>query len=313
MMAAFTFASCSSDSEAIITATEDDYPRILNSNLIESTGDGSPFGLGLINRDVNFTMTAIVTPTEYTTVEWFIDGELAHTGTTIDVPLLAGDHSVKIVATTTKGLSTYRNCTISVAALEGDPALDNSERARYFTPGESKTIEGSNIDEVKQMFVGNTEITGLTVADGKVSFTVPQMAEGEYNVTVITASGEKFGCGKVTVSNEPFPEPTEQVLWEGPAVPDWNTVALVSEQLQGIKVGQILRVYYSIVASDYHALRITTEDWSYDYQPQIDVTEDGVIELPVTQELYDHVTAADNPKGFLITGHGFSADKVTVE
>ncbi len=50
----------------------------------------------------------MVTPVHYTTVTWFIDDEQVAEGLTIDVPVLAGDHIVKIVAKTTKGLETSR-------------------------------------------------------------------------------------------------------------------------------------------------------------------------------------------------------------
>lgn len=46
----------------------------------------------------------IVTPAHYTTVTWYIDDEQVAEGLKIDVPVLAGDHIVKVVATTTKGI-----------------------------------------------------------------------------------------------------------------------------------------------------------------------------------------------------------------
>ena len=101
------FTSCSSDEDPFFSASEDDYPRIINTDLPEGKG-GEPAALPSIERTTNFTCEVIVTPVHYTTVTWFVDDEQVGEGLKIDVPVLAGDHLVKVVATTTKGLSTYR-------------------------------------------------------------------------------------------------------------------------------------------------------------------------------------------------------------
>ena len=59
-----------------------------------------------IERTTNFQYEVMVTPVHYTTVSWYLDDELIYEGNNIDMPILAGEHFLRIVATTTKGLST---------------------------------------------------------------------------------------------------------------------------------------------------------------------------------------------------------------
>ena len=66
------FTSCSSDEDPFFSASEDDYPRIINTDLPEGKG-GVPASLPSIERTTNFTCEVIVTPVHYTTVTWFID------------------------------------------------------------------------------------------------------------------------------------------------------------------------------------------------------------------------------------------------
>ena len=87
------FTSCSSDEDPFFSASEDDYPRIINTDLPEGKG-GVPASLPSIERTTNFTCEVIVTPVHYTTVTWFVDDEQVGEGLKIDVPVLAGDYLV---------------------------------------------------------------------------------------------------------------------------------------------------------------------------------------------------------------------------
>ena len=69
-----TLSSCSSDDEPYFTVSEDDNPRILNTDLADSK----------IDRKTNYKMEIKVTPVYYTTVTWLLDGIQIAEGTTID-------------------------------------------------------------------------------------------------------------------------------------------------------------------------------------------------------------------------------------
>ena len=70
--------------EPFFTATEDDAPRILNTD-IPDWENGQPSTLLTISRDQNFEFEIIVTPADYTTVEWFLDGVKVAEGKTINM------------------------------------------------------------------------------------------------------------------------------------------------------------------------------------------------------------------------------------
>ena len=215
------FTSCSSDEDPFFSASEDDYPRIINTDLPEGKG-GEPAALPSIERTTNFTCEVIVTPVHYTTVTWFVDDEQVGEGLKIDVPVLAGDHLVKVVATTTKGLSTYRLLTLNVRPAADDPELAKDGRSRWLTIGTTKTIECKNANSVTKVFIGKTEAKNVSFADGKLTFDIPSMEEGEYMVS-IEADGMRYGCGVFTVSPDEYVDPgiKETVLWEGDKDINW--------------------------------------------------------------------------------------------
>ncbi len=311
--------SCSSDKDPYFTANEDDMPRIISTDLPEGKG-GEPAALPSIERTSNFTCEVIVTPAHYTTVSWFIDDEKVGEGLTIDVPVLAGDHLVKIVATTTKGQSTYRLLTLNVRPVAGDPELATDGRSRWLTIGTHKTIECKNVNNVTKVFIGKTEASNVSYADGKLTFDIPSMDEGEYLVT-IEADGARYGCGMFTVSVDEYVDPgiKETVIWEGDVDINWGTAnVLISPDIMSeVPVGATVRLVYQLVdmPDGYHAMRITTNWWGDNPEdqvvPQFDLTEDtpNPFEFVYTEE---NKAIVDNRDGMLIVGYGYKLTKVVI-
>ena len=191
--------SCTQKEEPFFTATEDDAPRILNTD-IPDWDNGQPQTLLTLSRDQNFEFEIIVTPAEYTTVEWFLDGVKIAEGKTINQPVLAGTWTVKIVATTTKGLSTSRTAMLVVNPLDGDPVAGEAILERLVAPGAAAVLGGQNMDKVAKVVIGGVECDA-TYADGAVAYTVPaDMAAGTYQLTLKDAEGYEYGAGYTTVS-----------------------------------------------------------------------------------------------------------------
>lgn len=113
-------ASCS-DEEPFSTATLDDEPRILDPTFPDRV-NGNLATFANFSRDGKFSMKLTVTPADYTTVTWFVDGEEVATGTEIEKEFMAGTYHLKITATTTVGKSTYREGLIQVNPLADDPS-----------------------------------------------------------------------------------------------------------------------------------------------------------------------------------------------
>ena len=306
--------ACSSDEDPFFAVSENDAPRILNTDIPE--GQNKEAGvIKNIERTQNFEFEVIVTPVHYTSVAWFIDDEQVAEGLTIDVPVLAGEHIVKIVATTTKGLSTSRTCKLVVRPADGDPELASDAKSRWLTVGTTKTIDCTHVNDVAKVFIGKTEATNVSYADGKLTFDVPTMAASDYPVTIEDASGTRFGCGLFTVSNEAYVDPgvKETVLWEGGTDINWgdSNVFLSAEEMANVPVGATVRLVYEIIEAEYHSLRVTNNDWSSDIVAQID----GIDANPSPYEFTftaDHKAIAE-AKGMLVTGFGYKLTKITFE
>lgn len=201
-LAVATFAGCTPKEEPFFTATEDDLPRILNTDIPEWI-NGAPATLMTIMRDANFQFEVIVTPADYTTVTWFLDDVQIFEGKTIDMAILAGDYTLKIIAATTKGNQTSRTTRLIVQPLEGDPVPGNDVLERLVLPGFDAVLHGSNMDKVAKVVIGGKE-AAATYADGAVSYTVPSdLTDGRYPLTVKDAEGFEYGAGYMTISSLP--------------------------------------------------------------------------------------------------------------
>lgn len=232
-----TLSSCSSDDEPYFTASEDDNPRILNTDLADSK----------INRKTNYKLEIKVTPVHYTTVTWLLDGTKIAEGTTIDQPLPLGDHELKIVATTTKNKTTSRTLKVTVIPAADDPALGTNASELWVAPGAETTIHNcKNLGTVTKVMVGGKEVAFEVLEEGTaLKLTTPTGLEnGDYDITLVDGSGVQFPCGKIKVTTEPRPS-METTLWEGEFAVTWGTPfeALKETFLSKVKVGTILRVY----------------------------------------------------------------------
>ena len=191
--------SCTQKEEPFFTASADDSPRILNTDIPEWK-DGQPQTLLTISRDQNFEFEIVVTPADYTTVEWFLDDVKIAEGKTINQPVLAGTWTLKILATTTKGLSTYRVAKLVVNPLEADPVAGDAVLDRLVAPGASVSLSGVNMDKVTKVVIGGVE-TEASFVSGSLLYTVPaDMPAGTHLLTLKDADGLEYGAGYITVS-----------------------------------------------------------------------------------------------------------------
>ena len=300
--------ACSSEDDPYFTVSDGDAPRIMNDDLTDKN----------LTRDTPLKMEVKVTPMQYTTVTWLLNGDPIATGTTINQLIPVGDHTLQIVATTTRGQSTSRSIKVMVSALPTDPALATDGRSRWLQIGKNHTVACENVTTVSKLLIGNTEAANVSYANGKLTFTVPTMPEGNYLVTLVDAQGAKWGCGKFTVSNEEYVDPgvKETVLWEGDYVLDWSDGEgvhkewreVTQEAFAELPVGQTLVVSLRAAGTDYNKAQF--DNWSWVAlpipTPVVEGMEDVNVEIPITQELKDAV--AD--QAFCIHGHGYAVMKV---
>lgn len=311
------FTACSSDEDPFFTASEDDIPRILNTDIPEGK-NGEPASLPSIERTTNFTLDLIVTPVHYTTVTWFIDDVQVAEGLSIDVPVQAGNHLVKVVATTNKGLSTYRLLTLNVRPGAEDPYPAGKDiHEKLVKPGTIATIHGVNMSKVAKVIIGGQTVDATyNAADDCIEYTVPSLPDGVYPLQFVDDSGFVYGGGTIELNENPeYPVPTEMTLLEGNFVIDWDAAIchLTSEMMANIPVGAIIRIYYEVPEAEYHNLRIITSWWTdVPGGAQIDVTDEtpNPFVLNYTEEFKDLVTAQD---GMSCVGFGYTVTKITYE
>ena len=306
-----TLSSCSSDDEPYFTASEDDNPRILNTDLADSK----------IDRKTNYKLEIKVTPVHYTTVTWLLDGTKIAEGNTIDQALPVGEHELKIVATTTKGKSTSRTLNVTVTPAADDPALGTNASELWVAPGAETTIHNcKNLGTVTKVMVGGKEVDFEILEEGTaMKLTAPSDLEnGDYAITLVDGDGVEFPGGTIKVTSEPKPS-MENVLWEGHHYVSWdlgdgdpnkNFNLITKDQVAKWKEGQTLRVYCSMKDDDaYHQIKLATAWWN-DLTSPYEFGEGNVVKFELTQDALDKMAAED---GFICVGHGYYVDKVTIE
>ena len=302
-----TLSSCSSDDDPYFTVSEDDNPRILNTDLADSK----------IDRKTNYKLEIKVTPVHYTTVTWLLDGTQIYEGTTIDQTLPIGNHELKIVATTTKGKSTSRTLNVTVTPAADDPALGTNASELWVAPGAETTIRNcKNLGTVTKVMVGGKEVASEVLEEGKaLKLTAPTGLEnGDYDITLVDGEGNQFPSGTIKVTTEPRPS-MENTLWEGEFAVTWDTPfsELKDTFLSKVKAGTILRVYVDGNGQGTAA----TAWWSNILTGKKDPERgDFMVTGPAKWEfeLTDlSIQLLTEQNGLLLVGDGYTVKKVTIE
>lgn len=302
-----TLSSCSSDDEPYFTVSEDDNPRILNTDLADSK----------IDRKTNYKLEIKVTPVHYTTVTWLLDGTQIAEGTTIDQPLPLGEHELKIVATTTKGKSTSRTLKVTVIPAADDPALGTNASELWVAPGAETTIHNcQNLGTVDKVMVGGKEVAFEVLEEGKaLKLTTPTGLEnGDYDITLVDGEGNQFSGGTIKVTTEPRPS-MENTIWEGEFAVTWGTPfdALKDTFLSKVKAGTILRVYVDGNGQGTAATAWWNNILTGKGDPERgDIMVNGPAKWEF--ELTDlSIQLLTEQNGFLLVGDGYTVKKVTIE
>lgn len=303
-----TLSSCSSDDDPFFTVSEDDNPRILNTDLADKK----------LDRKTKLNLEIKVTPVHYTTVTWLLDGNQIAEGNTIDQTLPLGDHELKIVATTTKNKTTSRTLKVTVTPAADDPALGTNASELWVAPGETTTIRNCKnlVDHVQKVLIAGKEAAFEVLDEGKaLKVTAPSgLANGDYDITLVDGSGVQFPCGTIKVTTEPRPS-METTLWEGEFAVTWGTPfeALKETFLSKVKVGTILRVYVDGKGQG----TATTASWQNILTGKKDDERGDIpVDGPATWkfELTDYsIQLLKEQWGLLLVGDGYTVKKVTIE
>ena len=303
-----TLSSCSSDDDPYFTVSEDDDPRILNTDLVADSK---------IDRKTNYKLEIKVTPVHYTIVTWLLDGNQIAEGTTIDQTLPLGDHELKIVATTTKNKSTSRTLKVTVTPAADDPAFGTNARELWVAPGAETTIHNcKNLGTVTKVMVGGKEVAFEVLEEGTaLKLTAPTGLEnGDYDITLVDGSGVQFPCGTIKVTTEARPS-MENTIWEGEFAVTWGTPfdALKDTFLSKVKAGTILRVYVDGNGQGTAATAWWNNILTGKGDPERgDIMVNGPAKWEF--ELTDlSIQLLTEQNGLLLVGDGYTVKKVTIE
>lgn len=231
--------SCSDD-EPFSTVGPDDDPHIL-SPMFPDRQNGELPVIAAISRDANFKMTLTVTPADYTDVVWYIDGDKAAEGDSIDIGLPAGLYTMKVVATTVKGKSTSREALVKVNPLADDPWSAEVGSERFVAPGTEAVLYGDNLELVKSVKIGNSttsQVTYSTEGDTPhLVYTVPaDVEDGTQRVLLIDENGNEFGANTVTVSNTALVTSGAE---RTRANTEWTLNGINLDKIASLKIGDV--------------------------------------------------------------------------
>lgn len=192
--------------EPFDTQSPTDDPLILKP--YNESGTGS-FTYNLANPDTPLFDSVVVTPSAYTTVNWYIDNVLVFTGNKIKMCFPAGQYALRIEAVTEAGKSTHRDGSVIVHPYDTDPYSAAPAGGRNLVPGVEMSIEGQNLDKVVSVLIARDifckdvvcEVAPAEKTAEQLKVTLPQVADGNYYLALKDAEGKIFGSDVVLVVN----------------------------------------------------------------------------------------------------------------
>ena len=253
---AVVFASCEKQTP-FDTQSPDDAPLILKP--YNESGTGS-FTYNLANPDTPLFDSVTVTPSNFTTVNWYLNGALVFTGLKIEMTFPAGNYELVIEAVTQAGKRTERKGTVTVHPYDTDPYSAAPAAGRHCVPGNPTTLAGKNLSKVNKVVLSKDIYAKEVVhtlspesgaTDTQLSISLPETPDGRYYVRFKDAEGKIYGAGEIHVHNA-------SVALDGYAsfVPgaEWTITGIKLENVASVKVDETV---ISTVAATANAITFT--------------------------------------------------------
>lgn len=249
--------------EPFDTQSPDDYPRILYP--VNESGSGT-FTYDLENPETVFPDSAIVSPSEYTTVRWYVDGQMMHEGLRFDQTLMAGLYDLKITASTEKA-ETFRTGTITVHPYSFDPYSEANGMDRHVAPGSVASLSGTNLDMVQAIRLYTkyneeqvAEITTFTGDANSISYLVPEIVSGTYHVVFVTAEGALCGANKLYIHEEPLVTGGFDRFTIGK---DWIIAGMSMDKVTAVQIGATTVTDFTATATELKLVGPEMEEGDY--------------------------------------------------
>ena len=269
------------------TQSPNDAPIILTPYNESGTGT---FTYNLINPDTPLFDSVTVTPSAYTTINWYLDQYLVYTGKKIDMSFPAGTYALTIEAVTDAGLRTERTGTVTVHPYDYDPYSAAPATGRHLAPGKETQIDGQNLSKAKNVIIANDvygnevvhTITPTYQEDGFLKFILPQTEDGNYFLLLQDADGKKYGADNIDVHNGAV---ALAGFAEMPAGSNWVITGINLQEVAKVQVGDIeitdLQVTETSVTLTAPAVEVgeyTLAMFNEDGSAVLFVTDEGAVE-----------------------------------
>ena len=200
-----SFTACENNTP-FDTQTENDDPIILKP--YNESGTGS-FTYDLATPDTPLYDSVTVTPSRYTTVNWYLDGVMVFTGVKIDMTFPVGKYDLIIEAVTTVGKRTERYGSVTVHPYASDPYVATPAGGFHLVPGIEMSLEGANMDKVatieltKDIYAKEvvSKVAPSSATASQIKFTLPATADGTYYFRLVDKEGKVYGLDKAAIHN----------------------------------------------------------------------------------------------------------------
>lgn len=231
-----------------------------------------------------------------------------------NVPATAQNGVFRLILEDADGVE-YGANTVTVSA--GALVIAGADR---MTVGETTVLTGINLNTVSSVKVGDKVAEIVSKTNTTLTVKCPAVADGDYMLTGKAGNNDvEFIVGNSIATEIKVAVSSQKALWSGHHYVSWaladgdpnktfNFIPI--ETFKAMKPGTTLTIHYSIKPDDeYHKMGLATGWWG-DLIPQFEFNADGSIELEMTKERLDRIASE---AGFLVIGHGFYVDRVTVK
>ena len=269
------------------TQSPNDAPIILTPYNESGTGT---FTYDLVNPDTPLYDSVTVTPSKYTTINWYLDKQLVHTGVKIDMCFPAGTYALTIEAVTDAGLRTERTGTVTVHPYDYDPYSAAPAAGRHLAPRKETTIEGQNLSKAKNVIIANDvfgsevvhTITPTYQEDGLLKFILPQTEDGSYFLLLQDADGKLYGADNIDVHNGAV---ALAGFAEMPAGSTWVITGVNLQKVAKVQVGdveitdlQVTETSVTLTAPAVEVGEYTLAMFNEDGSAVLFITDEGAVE-----------------------------------
>ena len=235
----FSFMACENNTP-YDTQSPDDQPLIL----VPYETETGQLSYTLASPETPLLDSVIVTPSKYTTVNWYLDDQLVYTGSKIEMCFPAGTYTLTIEAVTEAGKRTSRSGLLTVRPNATDPYSAATSGVHHLAPGVEMSVNGDNLDKAakivltRDLYGADTICTVLPteVTATSLKVTLPDMEDCTCYLFYQDAEKHLYGSNKLQVHNNPIVFSGYAEFAPGDA---WIIRGVKLQDVASVKIGEV--------------------------------------------------------------------------